>query len=396
MAEDFGDVADLPAGYRMPGEFEPHAGTYMIWPVRPDNWRFGGKKAQAAFARVASAIGEFEPVTVCAPSEQWSNARRMLPANVRVVEMASNDSWIRDTGPTVLVNDKGGRIGVHWEFNSWGGFRGGCYHPWDRDRFVAHKVLQIERIPRHRVKIVMEGGSIHVDGEGTLLVTEECLLNKNRNPHLTKEQIEAHLKRTLAVEKIIWLGAGVYHDGDTNGHIDNIACFLRPSVVALLWTDDPADPQFPRSSDALRRLEAARDACGRRLTVVKVHQPGAMHVTEEEAEGLDEPEDAPLDTSRAPGDPADDPEDGPPRGAPGYRMPASYINFYLCNGGVVVPGFGDPVYDRRAQEVLQTQYDGKEGREYRKVVVVPGCREILLGGGNIHCITQQIPAPQTR
>ena len=169
-------------GYRMPGEFEPHAGCWMLWPERPDNWRLGGKPAQLAFAAVAAAIAGSEPVTVGVSARQFANARRLLPPAVRVVEISSNDAWMRDVGPTFVVNDRGGIRGVDWMFNAWGGLQGGLYFPWDQDDAVAQKVLEIEGRDRYRAPFVLEGGAIHVDGQGTLITTEECLLNPNRNP----------------------------------------------------------------------------------------------------------------------------------------------------------------------------------------------------------------------
>lgn len=354
----------LQDGYRMPGEFEQHSGTWMLWPERPDNWRLGAKPAQHAFSAVASAIAEFEPVTMCVSASQYQNARNMLPAYVRLVEMSSNDSWIRDCGPTFVINDERMLRGVDWEFNAWGGQTGGLYFPWDLDNLVARKVLEIERVDRYYAPFVLEGGSIHVDGEGTLITTEECLLNENRNPGLNREQIEDLLRDYTGAERIIWLDRGVYND-ETDGHVDNLCCFLQPGVVALTWTEDTKDPQYEISRDAYERLIHAKDARGRELWVYKIHQPDPILITKEEAEGVDAIEGT------------------LPREA-GARMAPSYINFYLCNGGAIVPMFGDPK-DQTALEQLRSLLPG------RKIKGVPA-REILLGGGNIHCITQQQPA----
>lgn len=346
-------------GFRMPGEFEPHAGCWMLWPERPDNWRLGAKPAQRAFAAVAAAIAQFEPVTMGVSRDQFLNARRMLPSRVRVVEMSYNDAWMRDCGPTFVVNDEGEVRGVDWDFNAWGGL----YFPWDQDALVARKVLEIERIDRYKADMVLEGGSIHVDGEGTLLVTEECLLNPNRNPQLTKEEIEENLREYLNVETIIWLGRGVYLD-ESSGHVDNLCCFIRPGIVALTWTNDKSDPQCEISLDAYERLRAATDAKGRKFEIHKIHQPGPIYITKEESEGVDVVEGT---LPRKEGD----------------RLAGSYINHHIANGGVVVPTFGDP-HDQAALEALQKLFPD------RKVVGVPA-REILLGGGSIDCITQQQP-----
>ena len=249
-------------GFRMPAEFEPHAGTWMIWPERPDNWRQGAKPAQKVFAEVASAIAQFEPLSMCVSHAQWRNARHLLPPSARVVEMSSDDSWMRDCGATFVVNDQGLVRAIDWDFNAWGGLIGGLYFPWDKDDMVARKTADIERLDRYKVPLVLEGGSIHVDGQGTLLTTEECLLNENRNPNLSKAEIEACLADTLQIDKFIWLGKGIYND-ETNGHVDNICCFIRPGVLALAWCDDKTDPQYDISHDAYERLMSARDAHGR-------------------------------------------------------------------------------------------------------------------------------------
>jgi agmatine deiminase len=353
----------LDDGYRMPAEFEPHTGCWMLWPERGDTWRLGAKPAQAAFINVAAAISAFEPVTVGASRGQWENARTGLPEAVRVVEISSDDAWMRDVGPTVVVDGRGSIRGVDWLFNAWGGLDGGLYFPWDQDCRVAAKVLEIEGADRYRAPLVMEGGSFHVDGQGTLITTRECLLNRNRNPRLTRIQIEALLKSYLNVHKVLWLDKGVYMD-ETDGHVDNLCCFVKPGEVLLTWTDDSDDPQYEISRQALATLSAETDARGRRLVVHKIHQPDPMVASEAECEGLDASETA------------------KPRKA-GDRLAASYVNFYIANGGIVMPLFDD-ARDRAAMDLLARLFPD------RKVAGVRS-REILLGGGNIHCITQQIP-----
>jgi agmatine deiminase len=350
-------------GYRMPGEFEPHDGCWMLWPERPDNWRLGGKPAQQAFVAVAAAIADSERVSVGVSAGQFANARRLLPPQVRVVEVSSNDAWMRDVGPTFVVNGRGGVRGVDWIFNAWGGLDGGLYFPWDKDDAVAQKVLEIEGRDRYRAPFVLEGGAIHVDGQGTLLTTEECLLNRNRNPHLTRDDIERLLARYLGIETVVWLGRGVHLD-ETDGHVDNLCAFTRPGEVVLTWTDDRRDPQYEISRDAYERLMQARDARGRRFKVHKIVQPGPLHMTKAEAEGVDAAEGT------------------QPRQA-GARLAASYVNFYIGTRRVVVPLL-DAKRDGAALRKLKTLFPRRE------VVGVPG-REILLGGGNIHCITQQVP-----
>lgn len=374
------DIEGTPAfhGYHMPAEWEPHSQCWIGWPERPDNWRDNAVPAQSVFAKVASAISKFEPVTVCASATQWSNARSQLPKHIRVVEMSMNDSWFRDMGPTFVVR-KGGSssspskhkvAGIDWNFNSWGGIEDGCYQDWSLDLLVARKILGIEKVPRFPQSIILEGGSIHVDGEGTCLTTEECLLNKNRNPHLTKEQIEEVLKAYLGVRKIIWLPQGLFGDDDTNGHIDNMCCFVKPGEVMLSWTDDETDPQYERSLEAFSVLSNATDASGRKFEIIKIHVPGPLYMTDEEATGVKTDDEA------------------KPRVA-GTRLAASYVNFYIANGGIILPQFGDQKWDDEAVRVLSQTFPNHE------VVRIEGAREIVLAGGNIHCITQQQPTIPT-
>jgi len=359
-------ISSTPAadGFRMPAEWGPHAGTWMIWPERPDNWREEAAPAQAAFAAVAGAIAESEPVTMAVSDGQFERARAALPDAVRVVEVSTDDAWMRDTGPTFVVDEAGERRGIDWRFNAWGGLAGGLYKSWERDARVAAKVLEVEGDGRYRAPLVLEGGSIHVDGEGTVLTTEECLLNPNRNPELDRAAIEAALHAHLGTEKVVWLGEGVYGD-ETDGHVDNLAAFARPGVVLLTWEEDPADPQHERSADALARLEAATDAKGRPFEVIKLPAPRPPATTAEEAGGV-------LAT-----------DDAIPRTA-GDRLAGSYVNFYVANSRIVYPLL-DPERDEEAGRVLAEAFPERE------VVGIP-TREILLGGGNIHCITQQVPA----
>jgi agmatine deiminase len=350
-------------GFRMPAEFEPHSGCWLLWPERPDNWRDSAGPAQQAFAAVAAAIARFEPVTVGASPAHFESARRQLPETVRLVEMTHDDAWMRDVGPTFVIDAKGGVRGVDWRFNAWGAHRGGLYTSWDQDELVAPKVLEIEGRDRYAATIVNEGGAIHVDGQGTALVTEECLLNPNRNAGMSRERIEATLCDYLGVKTIVWLGKGVVND-ETDGHVDNLACFVRPGEVCLTWTDDATDPQHAVSKDAFDRLSAARDAKGRRFKVHKLPMPGPLFMTQDEARGLV-------------------PRPGTKTRPAGDRLAASYVNFYIANGGIVMPLL-DARTDRAAAARIRKLFPG------RRVVGVPA-REILLGGGNIHCITQQVP-----
>jgi len=357
------DTTPAADGFHMPAEFEPHTGAWMLWPERPSNWRLGAKPAQAAFAAVATAIATGEPVTVGASRAQFVNARATLPEAIRVVEISSDDAWMRDVGPTFVVDRRGAVRGVDWVFNAWGGINGGLHFPWDQDDLVARKVLEIEGRDRYRAPFVLEGGAIHVDGEGTLITTEECLLNPNRNPHLDKGQLELLLHEYLGVTNVIWLGKGVVDD-ETSGHVDNLCCFARPGEVVLTWTDDKRDPQYRVSFDAYERLSQVRDARDRRLKIHKLQQPGPLRRTREEARHLDAVE-------------------GQKPRAAGERLAGSYVNFYIANSTIVMPLL-DPKHDRAAMRTLARIFPE------RRLIGVQA-REILLGGGNIHCITQQVP-----
>lgn len=350
-------------GFRMPAEWEPHIGCWMLWPERSDNWRRGAKPAQHAFAAVAAAIAQGEPVTICVSPGQYVIAREMLDPAIRVVEMMSNDSWIRDCGPTFVVDDKGAVRGIDWKFNAWGGLADGLYFPWDQDDLVGEKVLEIERDDRYAPDFILEGGSIDVDGEGTVLATEECLLNPNRNPNLDRAGIERMLRDYLNVDTVLWLPKGVYLD-ETDGHVDNFCRFVAPSEVVLTWTDDAADPQYAISAEAFDLLASMRDAKGRPLKIHKLHQPRPVLITAEEAAEIDH---VPGTLPRQAGD----------------RLAASYVNFYIANDAIVMPVYDDP-QDAAARQTLAELFP------QRRIMTLPG-REILLGGGNIHCITQQEP-----
>jgi len=357
------DTTPTADGFRMPGEFEPHDGCWILWPERTSNWRLGAKPAQAAFAAVATAIATSEPVTVAASARQFVHARAMLPDAIRVIEMSSDDAWMRDVGPTFVVNKRRELRGVDWHFNAWGGLNGGLYFPWDQDDLVARKVVEIEGCARYRAPFVLEGGAIHVDGEGTLITTEECLLDPNRNPQLDKGDLEILLHEYLGVTSIVWLDKGVAND-ETNGHVDNLCCFARPGEIVLTWTDDKRDPQYKISLDAYERLMDSRDAHGRRFKIHKLIQPGPLYRTKEEARHVDA-------------------EDGVKPRRAGERLAASYVNFYIANSAIVMPLL-DSKRDKRAMRQLQGIFPERH-------VIGVQSREILLGGGNVHCITQQVP-----
>ncbi len=352
-------------GFRMPAEYERHDGCILIFPERSDSWQYGGYAARKAFVQVAEAIAESEHVTVCAGEAQYDNARALLSERIRVVEMSSNDAWARDYCPTFVKNDKGDVRGIDWGFNAWGGLYDGLYFPWDKDNRMARKLCDLLDLDVYDKRdFILEGGSIHVDGEGTCMVTESCLLSQGRNPRLARAEIEENLKAYLNVSKILWLPCGIYGD-ETNEHVDNICAFTAPGHVVLAWTEDETDVQYAMSAACLTYLEQAVDARGRRLAVHKLPLPRPVTITEEECRGLDSCWDEPTRM-------------------PGERLAASYVNFYIANKSVVMPGFGDPA-DEKAKEVLQELFPD------RRVVQIYA-RDILIGGGNIHCITQQIPS----
>ncbi|WP_032881781.1 agmatine deiminase [Acinetobacter sp. WC-323] len=348
--------------YTMPAEWEPQQCIWMIWPYRTDNWRQDAAPAQQAFAQVATAISRTTPVYMAVPKTEMHKAKRIMPADITLVEIESDDAWMRDTGPTIVKDQSGNNIAIDWIFNAWGGENGGLYSNWDKDLKVASQVAHFHSIDLYKSSLILEGGAIHVDGEGTLLTTEECLLNPNRNPELTRSQIEDELSKLLNIKQFIWLPLGVYND-ETDGHIDNMCCFVRAGEVALHWTEDKDDPQYERSVAALKVLETTKDAQGRTFKVWKLPAPGPLYSTEEETISVEKG----LAIERFEGN----------------RLAGSYVNYLISNKQIIFPLL-DERTDEQAKALFQQMYP-----DYL-ITGVPA-REILLGGGNIHCITQQIP-----
>jgi agmatine deiminase len=321
----------------MPAEWAPHERTLMAWPTRRELWADQLAQAKSDYAATANAIAAFEPLTmVCGTAPQAEEARAALTGDVEIIELPIDDSWLRDSGPIFVLNGDGKRAGVHFGFNSWGE----KFAPWDADAAVGGLLVDRLGDRRYEAPFVLEGGSVAVDGEGTLLTTEECLLNPNRNPQLSRDEIEHALREYLGVETIVWLGQGLIEDRDTDGHVDLIAAFTRPGEV-LLQSVARGEPNHERMADNRTRLQAAG------LDVVDFPLLASVEVA-------------------------------------GEQVAASYVNFYLCNGGVVVPTAGVPS-DGEALERIGQAYPGRE------VVGVPG-RVIAFGGGGPHCITQQVPA----
>jgi agmatine deiminase len=320
----------------MPAEWAPHERTLMAWPARAELWGAQLEQAKADYAATATAVAAFEPLTmVCADERAATEARARLPGDVEIVVEPIDDSWLRDSGP-IFVTNAGARAGVQFGFNAWGE----RFHPYDQDATIAARLVERIGDDCYRSPLVLEGGSICVDGEGTLITTEQCLLNPNRNPQLSREQIESHLIDFLGMERVVWLGHGLVEDRDTDGHVDLIAAFTKPGQV-LLQTVPEGNPNFDHCRENVARLEAAG------IEIVEL-----PHLPYSEVEG---------DT-----------------------VACSYMNFYLCNGAVIVPVCGADT-DPDALARIAEAYPGREA------VPVPGA-VVAWGGGGPHCITQQVPA----
>ncbi|KAK4526344.1 hypothetical protein GAYE_SCF23G4258 [Galdieria yellowstonensis] len=321
-------------GFRYPAEWEEHSQCWIGWPERPDNWRQDAIPAQEAFVKLIETLSKYERVTVAASVRSWKQCRDILPSCVRIVEIETNDCWLRDTGPIYLTREVPRRddtniCGLDFYFNAWGGASEGCYPDWEFDSLVAWKILEMERIPRIEAPLVLEGGAVVTDGEGTIITTEECLLNKNRNP-------------------------------------DYMASIRSPGVILLHWTEDREDPQYKRSAAALEILESSTDARGRKFIVRKILGPAPQYRTEEETKQL-QFTNFRMSWLRN----------------TGQRLPASYVNAYIGNGVVVCPSYNDP-NDKLALGIFEELFHG------RAVKSIP-VREILLGGGGIHCVVNEQP-----
>lgn len=334
------------AGFHMPAEWAPHTRCWMAWPCHAGTWTdaAGLAAARRAFVRVAAAIARFEPVVMIARPEDAADARRLLGDEATVIEAPLDDSWARDIGPSFLIDGLGGLAGVDWGFNAWG-----LNHPeFAADAALGRRVLAEAGARRFIGPLVLEGGSISVDGDGTVLTTEECLLNPNRNPHLTRADIEDMLCGWLGVDTVIWLEKGLDND-ETDGHVDELASFVAPGKVLLLDSQDPDDPNTAVLARNRDILASARDAKGRLLEVLTIPQPALR------------------------------------RAGRGGRLTTSYANFYIANGGIILPSYDDPM-DAEARRVLEHCFPD------HTVVQVPSL-DIVAGGGCIHCITQQEPRP---
>jgi agmatine deiminase len=341
----------------MPAEWAPHLATYLVWPHNRDTWPGKFEAIPPIFARMAAAIAEFELLRLLVADESMANAARetILAVagpdarldRIALTAVATNDSWIRDYGP-IFVNraapgDAPAQVALDFDFNSWGE----KYGAFDLDDVVPRRLGERWGFEVIECGMVLEGGSIDVDGAGTLLTTESCLLNPNRNPSLDRAEIERRLKYWLGVSKVLWLGEGIAGD-DTDGHVDDLARFVAPATVVTVIEEDPRDENYHVLADNLKRLRAMRDAEGRTLTVETLPMPPALYHE-------------------------------------GTRVPASYANFYILNGGVIVPTFGC-AQDAAAIAILERLFSG------RRVVGIPSA-DLVWGLGAIHCLTQQHPMP---
>lgn len=332
--------------YYMPAEWERHERTFIEWPVEESLvWPDNHEEVIKGYANVINAIADFEKVTLLVNEDTYDEAKSRCKENVELLTIPHNDAWCRDNGPTFVWDECKNLAAINWNFNAWGE----RFTPYDLDNQVASKIIDHVKVKGFDADIVLEGGSIHVDGEGTLLTTKECLLNKNRNPNLSMAQIEEQLKSYLGIKKIIWLNQGLYGD-ETDGHVDNVACFAKPGVILLQTCKDPLDPNYKISEENLEILRNATDARGRKITIIEIPQPPARYYKE-------------------------------------VRLTLSYLNFYIVNQGIILPIFGQEAKetDKLAIEILSKVFPEQ------KVVTVDGM-SLIKEGGNVHCITQQMPA----
>ena len=336
-------------GYYMPAEWHPHSACWMAWassretfskaPLAPEEAYWEAKKC---YGQVAQAISRYEPVFMVTNKADVEEARTLCGPKVKIIEVEIDDGWFRDSGPTFVINNSGGIAGVNWQFNGWG-----SRAPYGKDDKAAGKLLSQVGITQYDAPLVLEGGGIHVDGEGTLLVTESCQLNKNRNPNLSKPQVEEYLRAYLNVDKIIWLNGNRDQSG-TDGHVDGLACFIRPGVVLAAVGSDANHPDFDALQENLEILKRSKDARGRRIDVIEVKEPYEYQEN-------------------------------------GTLLKGIYANFYMANDAIILPAFDFPEYDQAARDIFKREFPDRE------IVQLP-TRILLFGGGNIHCITQQQPA----
>ncbi len=325
----------------MPAEWEPHERCWMAWPCRADLWGNNLRETQQAYANVANAISQFEPVTMLSSPADAENARNMCGDKVSILPIELDDSWTRDNGPNFVVNDKNELAASIFHFNAWGR----KHKPWGKDAALGHRLAAYLGISAFTSTVFMEGGGINVDGRGTVLTTEQCILNDNRNPGLTKDEATGVLCDALGVDNVVWL-PGDPEDTETDGHVDGIACFLEPGKVLVEICPAQGTARYDNLQANLEAVRNAADANGKAFEVVTIEEAY-------EAERRSE------------------------------IFASSYINFYIANGAIVMPGFGID-RDEDARKLVAALFPGRE-------VVQINISDIALGGGGIHCITQQQP-----
>ncbi len=331
-------------GFALAAEWAPHERCWMAWPSRGPTWGEHLDGAREIVAELATTIARFEPVSMVVKPKNVAEVSLLTGPGVSQVSIPHDDCWIRDYGPTFLENAKGEVAGVRWRWNAWGH----RYEDHLRDAEVARAMLDQLEMRAYVADLVLEGGAIDTDGEGTIIATESVLLNPNRNPGLERLQIEELLIEFLGLRQVIWLAAGL-QDDITGGQVANLARFVRPGVVVALTASDPADPNQKVLSDNLERLRGARDASARALEVIEIEQPRPR---------FDED---------------------------GRRLALSYVNFYMPDGAIILPAFEDGAQDRKAFEALSRLFPKRE------VVQIPGL-ELAFGGGGIHSFT--LPQPK--
>jgi agmatine deiminase len=340
-------------GYRMPAEWAPHRGTWLSWPHKEESWPGKFAPVPGIFTRMVAELAPHEEVHVNVLDEAMAAEvrGRLRQAGVPLDQVflhrnPTNDAWCRDHGPIFIQRGSGGWVEqavVDWGYNAWGG----KYPPFELDDEIPVRVAEEFGLPLFQPGIVMEGGSIDVNGRGTLLTTEACLLNPNRNPRLGREDIERHLRDYLGVTHLLWLGDGIAGD-DTDGHVDDLTRFVDERTVVTVVEEDPYDENFKALAENLERLRTMTDQDGRPLRVVELPMPRALHHEEQ-------------------------------------RLPASYANFYIANGVVLLPTY-DPERDEQARATLQELFPT------RRVVGID-CTDLVWGLGAFHCVSQQWPEP---
>uniref|UniRef100_Q3AS22 Agmatine deiminase n=1 Tax=Chlorobium chlorochromatii (strain CaD3) TaxID=340177 RepID=Q3AS22_CHLCH len=344
----------MPTTYHMPPEWALHQATWLSWPHKLESWPGKFEPVPAVFAEIAAWLSTSEEVHINVLDEAMANEARRLISKVQGVPLrmerivlhtiANNDAWCRDYGPNYVFHEKDGKrdkVIIKWKYNAWGG----KYEPYDADDNVAFVIAAMQQIPLFETAMVLEGGSIDVNGEGLLLTTEACLLNPNRNPFLNKEQIEKILGCYLGVQKVLWLGDGIVGD-DTDGHIDDLARFVNANTVVITVEDDPADENYPILQENYERLCTFTDLEGKPLNVVKLPMPSTVFYNNE-------------------------------------RLPATYANFYIANSVVLVPTYRC-ANDAKAIEILQRYFPTRQ-------VIGIDCTDLIWGLGAIHCISHEEP-----